>query len=103
MLTSFFSLHQSISKLSRSIKELQRHKGDQDKQKLYVAVGWFAIAVLVFMLELYLLFYLLKYVYKSSSGNGRNVRIVLLVFFTIPFALLAATVDPDFSLIVNER
>lgn len=102
MLTSFFALHHSINKLSTTMKDLKKVKGTVDKRKMYVAIGWFSIAVIVFILELYLLFYMLKYVYNSSTGNGRNVRIILLVFFTIPFALLSATVDPDFGFLVNE-
>ena len=102
MLTSFFALQNSIEKLASALKELKDAKGTSDKKQLYSAIIGFVLALLFFMIELYLLFFLLKYVYKSSSGTGRNVRVALLVFFTMPFALLSATVDPSFSSIINK-
>lgn len=101
MLTSFFALQHSIEKLAGALKELKSAKGTSDKKQMYSAVIGFILALVFFMIELYLLFFLLKYVYKSSTGTGRNVRVILLVFFTAPFALLAATVDPSFSSLVN--
>jgi hypothetical protein len=101
MLTSFFALQHSIEKLSDALKELKDVKGTHDKKRMYTTVIGFILALLFFMVELYLLFYLLKYVYKTSSGTGRNVRVILLVFFTMPFALLAATTDPSFASSIN--
>lgn len=101
MLTSYFALQHSIEKLSDALKKVKQVKESKDQKVLISAGIGFVLALLFFVIELYLLFYLLKYVYKTSSGVGRNVRVILLVFFTAPFALLSATIDPSFSTLVN--
>lgn len=110
MLTSFFALQHSIEQLSTAIKDIKTAKSrplsgstpPAKKTDTYRAGIKLAIAILFFMVELYLLFYLLKYAYVSSDGPGRIVRVVLIIFFTLPFALLAATADPSFASYVNQ-
>ena len=106
MLTSSFALQSSINKLTVAIKDLKDAKetADIDKRTLWTAIIGFVLALLFFVIELYLLFYVLKYVFASSPpGPGRNVRVVLLIFFTLPFSLLAAIVDPRFSALVDKH
>lgn len=106
MLTSFFALQTSIEKLSESIKQLKTAKesGVKDQRRMLMYAVGFTLALLVFVVELYLLFYTLKYVFKSTpAGPGRNVKVVLLVFFTLPYALLSAVVDPQFAYFVDKK
>ena len=105
MLTSSFALQKSIEKLTISIKDLKQLKNASDnKKQLYTTIIGFILAALFFIVELYLLFYTLKYVFVSTpAGPGRNVKVVLLIFFTMPFALLSAIVDPKFASYVDKR
>lgn len=115
MLTSFFALQNSVEQLSNAIREIKTYKASGQstsikmmgatpapaKMTMFKSIAKLVIAILFFMVELFLLFYLLKYVYVSSTGAGRAVKIILLIFFTMPFALLAATSDPDFAAYIN--
>ena len=78
MLTSFFALQQSIDKLSKSMAELKANKlskDNPDKKRAIAAIVGFILALLFFMIELYLLFYVLKYVFMSSPpGPGRRCQ-----------------------------
>lgn len=106
MLTSSFALQKSIEKLTISIRELKetKQRDMHDKKKMWTALISFGLALLFFMVELYLLFYTLKYVFASTpAGPARNVKIVLLVFFTMPYTLLTAVVDPRFASFVDKR
>ncbi len=106
MLTSSFALQKSIEKLTVAIKELKDAKDFKktDKKRMWTIIIGFVLALLFFVVELYLLFYTLKYVFVSTpAGPGRNVKIVLLVFFTMPFALLSAIVDPKFATYVDKH
>lgn len=106
MLTSSFALQKSIEKLTVDIKELKdvnKYKETNKKRMWSVIIG-FSLSLLLFMVELYLLFYTLKYVFVSTpAGPGRNVKIVLIVFFTMPYALLSAIVDPKFATFVDKK
>jgi hypothetical protein len=106
MLTSSFALQKSIEKLTVAIKELKDAKDFKktDKKRMWTIIIGFVLALLFFVVELYLLFYTLKYVFISTpAGPGRNVKIVLLVFFTMPFTLLSAIVDPKFATYVDKH
>lgn len=106
MLTSSFALQKSIEKLTVSIKDLKSAKqgGYVNKKQTYTTIIGFVLALLFFVVELYLLFYTLKYVFVSTpAGPGRNVKVVLLVFFTMPFTLLSAIVDPKFAAYVDKK
>jgi hypothetical protein len=105
MLTSSFALQKSIEKLTVAIKDLKDAKEKKtDKKRMWTVIIGFVLSLLFFVVELYLLFYTLKYVFVSTpAGPARNVKIVLLVFFTMPFTLLSAIVDPKFATYVDKH
>lgn len=107
MLTSSFALQARIGNLQVEIAKLKQARKSGAKtspRAMWQAILGFILALLFFMVELYLLFYTLKYVFVSTpAGPARNIKIVLLVFFTMPFALLSAIVDPNFASMVNKH
>lgn len=107
MLTSSFALQARIKDLQVEIAKLKQARKSQVKinsKPMWQAIVGFTLALLFFMVELYLLFYTLKYVFVSTpAGPARNIKIVLLVFFTMPFTLLSAIVDPNFASMVNKN
>lgn len=107
MLGSTFALQARIGNLQAEIAKLKQARKSQVKlnsKPMWQAIVGFTLALLFFMVELYLLFYTLKYVFVSTpAGPARNIKIVLLVFFTMPFALLSAIVDPNFASMVNKH
>ena len=107
MLSSSFALQGRIGNLQVEIGKLKQARKSGVKlnsKPMWQAIVGFTLALLFFMVELYLLFYTLKYVFVSTpAGPARNIKIVLLVFFTMPFALLSAIVDPNFASMVNKN
>jgi hypothetical protein len=111
MLTSSFALYTSIENLSREADNLAQflrqktpHTATPAKYTVnkYTATVRLVLSVIFFLVELYTLFFMLKYIFASTpAGPGRNVKVILLIFFTVPFSLLTATLDGNFAYILN--
>ena len=54
------------------------------------------IAIIVLIIEIFLLFYLLTgAIYCTAPGGERALHIILIIFFTFPYALLTAFFGND--------
>lgn len=106
MLTSCFALHHAIETLSKEAylyqNMLYATGTPVATTKKYTATVKLALAVIFFLIELWTLYYMLKYVFATTDpGPGRNLRVILLICFTVPVTILSSTIDPNFASIVT--
>lgn len=94
MLTTSFALYQSVNNL---IDAYRSYKTVYDDRRPAALVQFFT-ALLAFMAELYLLVYMLNYVMRTTpAGPALNIRIFMLLTFTMPFTLLVSIFDANFA------
>lgn len=108
MLTSSFALYSSIEALSREATSYKRMLAitgtpvTSTSTSKYTATIRLVLCLIFFLIELWLLYYMLRYVFVTTTpGPGRNLRVIMLVFFTVPVTLLSSTMDPNFAETIN--
>lgn len=109
MLTSSFALYSSIEALSKEAASYQRMltitgtpPPATQKWSKYAATARLILALVFFLIELWLLYFMLKYVFATTTtGPGRNLRVIMLIFFTVPVTLLSSSLDPNFANTIN--
>ena len=94
MLLSSYLIKNAVDK---SVEERKRAAEGGDNisgYDLLVSLSNLFLISLIFFIELYVLYYMIKYAISvSKSGPGLNIRLVLIGLFTYPMAILSSVVD----------